>query len=294
MTTPVLEAGPIHPSFGEVMSWIGFAPILVGSLLLAIVLYVRGYRILRRRRNRRFGPGHLAAFLAGMGSIWIALQSPLDELADRLLQFHMTQHLVLWFAAPLLVWIGEPFVPMLLGLPRGPRNRIVLPVLRARPVRALFRRITHPAAAFGIYVANLWLWHIPAFFDYALEHELVHEYAEHASFLTTGLLFWWPVVEPYPARPAWNRWLLVPMLFFAGLQGTALSGILTFSNRVLYSFYDTTPLLFGIAPLADQARSGVVMWIPGSLVYGTALVWVGGRLLYGRTDATGRAVRPKS
>ncbi len=104
---------------------------------------------------------------------------------------------------------------------------------------------------------------------------------EHACFFGTALLFWWPVVQPYPNRPAFSRWYLLPYLFLAGVQGTVLSAIFTFSGRVLYSHYDVIPRLWGLSALDDQAIAGAIMWIPGSLAYLIPLALIGTTLLYG-------------
>ena len=81
-----------------------------------------------------------------------------------------------------------------------------------------------------------WLWHTPAVYELALRSDGWH-YLEHLCFLGTGLLFWYPVVRPYPARPRWSPWLLGPYLILADVQNTALSALITFSDQVLYPHY---------------------------------------------------------
>ncbi len=61
-------------------------------------------------------------------------------------------------------------------------------------------------------------------------------YLQHLCFLGTALLFWYPVVRPYPSRPRWSLWLLFPYLILADVQNTVLSALLTFSDRVLYRY----------------------------------------------------------
>jgi polyferredoxin len=81
------------------------------------------------------------------------------------------------------------------------------------------------------------------------------------------MLFWYTVVRPYPARPVWVSWLLVPVLLVADLSNTALSALLTFSDRVIYPYYSEVPRLAGVFPLGDQALAGVLMWVPGSVAF---------------------------
>ncbi len=107
----------------------------------------------------------------------------------------------------------------------------------------------------------IWAWHLPAAFELALRSRAWHV-VEHASFFGAGLLFWWPVIEPWPSRPRWPRWAMVPYLLLADMQNTALAALLVFSDRVLYPSYARGP-----NPLDDQAAAGVLMWVPMSFAY---------------------------
>jgi hypothetical protein len=119
--------------------------------------------------------------------------------------------------------------------------------------------------------AALAAWHVPAAFDLALRSPGWHK-LEHACFLGAALLFWWPVVQPFPSRPRWPRWALPLYLLAADVVNTVLCGFLTFSERVIYSVYETAPRLFGTTALSDQAAAGVIMWVPGSLIFLTPAV----------------------
>src|SRR5262249_32317563 len=94
----------------------------------------------------------------------------------------------------------------------------------------------------------------------------------------------YPVIRPYPARPQWSMWLLLPLLLIADLSNTALSALLTFSDKVLYPYYAEVPRIGSLSALGDQAIAGVIMWVPCSLVFLVPLVAIGVRVLFG--DAT--------
>ncbi len=183
-----------------------------------------------------------AAMLAGELAIWLALASPLESLSSLLFGVHMAQHLLLMMLAPPLVWLADPLLPLVRGLPRPIRRYWVGPLLAWRPLREAFGRLSHPVAALLLYVAVTWLWHVPWMFQLALRSPAWH-YAEHASFLLAAMLFWYPVVRPYPSRPAWSRWLLVPYLILADVQNTVLSAIFVFADRPLYRHYADVPRL---------------------------------------------------
>ena len=124
---------------------------------------------------------------------------------------------------------------------------------------------------------------MPAFYEIALRSTGWH-YVQHICFLGTALLFWYPVVRPYPSRPRWSLWLLFPYLILADVQNTVLSALLTFSDRVLYAPYAEVPRLGGLSALDDQSAAGVLMWVPGSLVYLLPLFAIGIRLLSGHAE----------
>ena len=129
----------------------------------------------------------LCCMLAALLTAVIALVSPLDGLADQLFFMHMVQHMLLLDLVPILAILSLTKV-------------ILRPVTRA--VRELERSagvLAHPAFAVVLYVAVIWAWHIPAAYDLALRHPVVHV-AEHITFLTAGTLYWWHLLSPIRAR----------------------------------------------------------------------------------------------
>ena len=255
-------------------------PWLAAILALAAAIYVRGWFSLRRRDPRRWNAWQPAAFLGGLFTIYLALASPIEAFAPLLLQVHMLQHLLLMMVAPPLLWLAAPMFPLLRGLPSEVRRYWIAPLFHWRPLRRIASVLTHPAAALMIFVTITWLWHLPSTYNTALADDTLHK-LQHYCFLSAGLLFWYPVVRPYPARPRWSPWWLVPFLLLADVQNTLLSAWLTFSDSVLYTHYSSMPRLGGLTALDDQAAAGVLMWVPGSVVFLLPLVWIGVRLVQG-------------
>jgi cytochrome c oxidase assembly factor CtaG len=138
----------------------------------------------------------------------------------------------------------------------------------------------------GFTVSNV-AWHVPALYELALRSEFWHA-VQHICFFGTGLLFWWPVVQPWPSRSRWPRWTMIPYLLFADIQNTALSAFLIFSERVLYPSYAAVPRLWGISVLDDQAAAGAIMWVPGSVIFLVPVAVLSIRLL-----DSARTVMPK-
>ena len=246
----------------------------IGLVVAAVGLlcaYVLG---LRRLGARSFGlpAWRLAAFLLGLTTIWAALGSPLASSDAGSLTGHMVQHLLLMTIAPPLVLLGDPVRVMVSGLPR---------LLRA--IGRHFPWRTSVRAAVACWLAGsgmLVLWHVPAAFGLALRSPTWHA-IEQASFLVTGLFFWWPVIEPWPGQPL-PSWSIVLYLFLATLPCDILSAFLVFSDRIVYAAY-----LSGnssAAVFADQQRAGALMWTCVTIVYLVAGTLVSARLLtFGRS-----------
>jgi cytochrome c oxidase assembly factor CtaG len=173
--------------------------------------------------------------------------------------------MLMMVAPPLLVY-GAPTLPLLRGLPNVVLKRGLGPLLAWTVLRRLERFFTHPVVGWLAFVMATVAWHVPALYELALHSHFWH-HVQHLCFLSTGMLFWWPVLQPWPSRPRWPRWAMIPYLLLADIQNTALSAALVFSERILYPTYLTVPRLWGISALDDQAAAGVMMWVPGSLAY---------------------------
>ncbi|WP_437204696.1 cytochrome c oxidase assembly protein [Planctomicrobium sp. SH664] len=261
-----------------VRSWPS-APWFVAGLLLCMTVYVRGWRVLRVQSPQNWGWGNLFAFAGGLFALFLAIASPIDPFAELLLQVHMLQHLLLMMVAPPLLWLGAPLFPLLRGLPRSLRRHCVSPCLQLRSLRNFMERLTRPWVALPIFVLTTWLWHLPPVYDAALRNPAWH-HLQHLYFLLAGLLFWYPVVRPYPAAPRWSTWWLIPYLILADVQNTVLSALLTFSDRFLFPHYESVPRFAGITALGDQSAAGVLMWVPGSIAFLGPLLWIGTKLFF--------------
>jgi cytochrome c oxidase assembly factor CtaG len=133
-------------------------------------------------------------------------------------------------------------------------------------VRALGRVLGQPVVCWSVATVTFIGWHTPAMFQLGLRSEGWHA-VEHASFLAGGLLFWWPVVQPWPSTAKWPRWSVPVYLFLATLPCDALSAFLAFSDRVVYPAYLSAPRHFGLSVLQDQECAGAVMWLCVTIAY---------------------------
>jgi cytochrome c oxidase assembly factor CtaG len=241
-------------------------PFATISLVLTAAVYFRGWRRIRLTRPAQFQTWRLWCFLGGLFVVWFAIASPLDSLSGLLLVVHMTQHLLLMSVAPPLIVAAAPAVPLLRGLPRMFIREGLGPFLATAPFRGLERLLKSRLFAWIAMNATFLAWHVPAAYDLALRHHAIHE-AEHATFLLTSILFWWPILSPWPTVYKGTRWLLLPYLLSADIINTALSAALCFAGRVVYPVYADAPRLFGFSALEDQVAAGALMWVVGSLFF---------------------------
>lgn len=258
------------------------------SVFLAQVVYLRGWLKARRTRPVELPPWRAACFSAGLLSLWLALASPIDALDDSLLAVHMIQHFILMSVAPPLLVLGAPLVPMLRGLPRPVVRRVLGPLLSVRALRRIGHWVMAPAVVWVVMNTAYLGWHLPVVFEAALHSENVHE-LEHACFFFTSLAFWWVVLEPWPSRPRWPRWAMIPYLLSADLLNTILSALLCFSGRVFYPSYALAARITSLTPLQDQIAAGAEMWVLNSTVFLIPALVITTQLL--SPNRNGRGVR---
>jgi putative membrane protein len=262
-------------------SWV-FPRLLTLIMLVTASVYLRGWFCLRSSSANVIPAWRAGSFLGGLGLIWIAVGSPLVALDDESLSVHMIQHLLLMTLAPPLIWLGAPVIPLLHGLPRKFVQRVIGPIFRWPSSQRLGNALARPAFCWLAATGALIGWHIPAAFTLGLQSETWHV-IEHACFLSSGFLFWWPVVQPWPAEPTKPRWSILLYLFLATLPCDILSGFLVFSERVVYPVYLSTTRQPAFSVLADQECAGALMWTCVTLVYLVPAAILTNRLLLPRS-----------
>ncbi|MGH7475795.1 MAG: cytochrome c oxidase assembly protein [Longimicrobiales bacterium] len=239
--------------------WEIHVSVLIGCALLAGI-YLLAIGPLRRRFGwaERTDGWQTAAFLGAVAILFAALNGPLHDLSDYFLfSAHMVQHMLLMMIMPPL---------LLLGLPAW----LLRPLLLRRGVEPMARVLTHPATAFAVYNVVLIGWHFPALYNWALVNHDVH-IVQHLMFIAAALLMWWPVVDPLPELRRIGPLLKILYLFAFGLPMSIVSAFITMSPRAVYPWYVEAPRIVALTPLEDQQLGGLLMWIPGMLIYWTVV-----------------------
>ena len=245
-----------------------FDPFVV-VVAAVVVLHELGLANLRRRslpertRTRRL---RSLLFYGGLALLLIAVVSPIDYWADDYFFVHMIEHIFIAFFAPILIVAGAPWLPLLHGLPVGPRRRLVRAVLLGRfshAFRSVGRFVVNPWTALISFNAVMLIWHLPGTFDAAQENQLVHIWLMHASFFVTGILFWLQIIPSYPFRmkasPLWQVGAIISTNVVMFVMAMTLS---LFSATSWYSVYAHVPGV-SLSPYADQQIGAAVLWICG-------------------------------
>jgi putative membrane protein len=275
-------------------SW-DWRPDVILTLLLAGTLFVTGWRRLRQRTQaapRKGGWQASAAwrpisYVAGLIFVGLALMSPLDVLGAQLFSMHMIQHLLLIMIAPPLMLIANPMPFMLWGLPDKWRLKIGRGLARLLNGKSVFRQYLQKATTPGV-VWMIWLisfigWHDPNAYNAALRSNVVHD-IEHLTFFFGGMLFWWHVTGAGPRIH--KQFGLIGRTAFAlsAVPPNMLTGAaIAFASEPIYTYYNNVPRLMGLSVLEDQQLGGVIMWVPGSMMYIIAALVLISRLLQGES-----------
>lgn len=231
-------------------------PFLIGGLIFLGWLYA----ILTGPWRPRLAPGmpyprrQAIQFYCALVIFYLAVGSPLDQAGERyLLSAHMLQHQLIIYPAAVL---------FLLGLP----DWLVRPLTSRPGLRPILQVLTHPVVCGVLYITILTVWHMPAFYDLALQNRPLH-IAEHFMFFGAALLYWWPLLSPSTEFPrttyAWQMLYLLAVI----IGMTPLFAYITFSSDVIYPTYEYAPrIVDSLSAAADQLLAGAMMKLIGMSV----------------------------
>jgi putative membrane protein len=241
--------------------WGAFRLALTCALIVATLLYLRGWFRLRTICPSFIDRWQLSAFIGGLFLVWTAVGSSLATLDHQSLTMHMAKHLLLMTVASPLLLAGMPALPLLYGFPaRFVKN------LGSQLARSVERSPKYPLLCWLAATITLIGWHLPVAFELGVRSDWMHT-LEDGCFLLAGLLFWWPVVRPSPTATISPQWSIALYLFMATLPCDIVSAFLVFCNRLAYPYYLSRTQLFRLSPLQDQECAGALMWVWVTFAY---------------------------
>jgi cytochrome c oxidase assembly factor CtaG len=229
----------------------------LGPLALLGLAYAK--RVHTLGRQGRSVPGwRQACFYGGVLTIAGALTA-LGDVSDELLTAHMVEHLLLGDIAALLIVLGLT----------GP---LIAPILRIKLFDRL-RILAHPLIAFPLWAIDLYVWHLPVFYEAALRHTGVH-LLEHAMFLGFGVNMWMCLFGPLPMPRWFGNLAKLGYIVAVRLTGTVLGNVFLWSGSVFYPFYTHGDAVWHVSPIADQNLAGAVMMVEESILTLCLFCWL--------------------
>ena len=194
------------------------------------------------------------SFFSGLFVMFVSLNGPLHDLSDvYLFSAHMVQHLLLTLLLP----------PLLIG---GTPGWMLRPLIKPRAVRAVAQFVTRPVICYAIFNLVIIGWHLPVFYNAAMANHNIH-IVEHLMFIASAVLLWWPFMSPMPELPrlAYPGQLLY--CFLSTFPMSVVAIYITMADHVLYPAYAAAPRIWQLTPMMDQRTGGLIMWVPGSMVF---------------------------
>jgi putative membrane protein len=245
-----------------------FDPFIIG-VVITVLAHERGLSRLRahsaperaRRRRRRS-----LLFYSGLAVLLAAVVSPIDYWSSDYFFVHMIEHVLIAFAAPVLIVAGAPWIPMMFALPVKTRRKVgryFYLSARARIFRAVGRFVRDPWVAVLSFNAAMLVWHVPRLFTLSEDNQAVHIWLMHGSFIVTGVLFWLQIIPSYPMRPAKSAIWQAGAIITTDVTMTVLAISMSFLTAV--SWYPTYAHLAGVtlSPFADQQIGAAILWVCG-------------------------------
>lgn len=201
-----------------------------------------------------FPRGHAVRFYLALFFFYLAVGSPLDQIAERyLFSAHMLQHQLLTYPAAILFLLGIP-------------HWMIDPALSRPLLREPLRILTSPVVAALFYSLVVGVWHAPSLYDLALRNKLVHV-VEHILFFVAALVYWWPLLSPSRVLPRRDYGVQMLYLVAVVVTMTPVFAYITFSHDILYPTYEFAPRLYANFSAADdQLLAGTMMKLIGMVV----------------------------
>ena len=227
---------------------------VTANLLLAVLGYSAGVRILRRR-GIAWSWLRTTSFLAGMALLAVAYLGPFETLAHTYFWAHMGQHLlVMMLAAPFIV-LSCPVALTVLAT-SGRTRAAIIRGLRSQVGLVL----VNPVVTWVLFATVLIGSHVTPVMEWVLGDHDAMAYVERPLYLIAALLFYYPLIgndmcarRPKPAYRLLSLGLMM-------IPETALGAVIFLAPVTLYPSYVVATTAVGADPLVDQQLAGALMW----------------------------------
>ena len=242
----------LHPltSFSWVR-WSVHPSTIIGIAALG-ALYV--WRARQASADEKLSGWRKVSFFSALFVIFASLNGPIHDLSDTyLFSAHMVQHLLLTMLMPPLMIVGIP-------------GWMLRPLLARPVIGAIARKLTKPIVCYATFNVVFAVWHLPAFYNAAMDNHNIH-IIEHLMFMAAAVMMWWPFTSqlpelprlPYPGQMLYSFLMTLPM--------SVVAIYITLADHILYPAYSSAPRISSLSPADDQMLGGLIMWVPGGVLF---------------------------
>jgi len=264
---------PKSPTFSRVLLAYDPDGLMIGILIFAVALYIKGVVVLTRRGDK-WPIGRTIAFALGISAIDFATSGGLGVYAHFAFSSHMLAHMILGMIAPIGIVLGAPITLALRTLPVG-RNQ------DERGIRGSFISLLHsklgkfyanPIVALAIFDGSLFLLYFTPLFSNLMVGHSGHLFM-NIHFILAGFLFFQAIIgiDPMPIR---IPHIVKIVILFAAMSIHAFFSIALMSASTLLDngYFASLQRPWATDLLADQKLGGAIGWAMGEIPILLALV----------------------
>ena len=266
-------ATPPPPNLWRLISLYDPDALMIGVLVTAVALYIRGVIILTRRGDK-WPVGRTVAFALGISAIDYATSGGLGVYAKFSFEYHMIAHMLLGMVAPIGIVLGAPITLALRTLPQGRTSEergvrgTLIALLHSKPA-AVF---TNPVSALALFDGSLFVLYMTPLFGNLMQSHLGH-LVMSVHFLLAGILFFHVIIGIDP-NPRKVPHIVRIVILFAAMSIHAFFAVALISTSTLLDqgYFASLQTPWNLDLLADQHAGGSVAWAMGEIPILLALV----------------------
>jgi putative copper resistance protein D len=266
-------ATPPPPNLWRLISLYDPDALMIGVLITAVALYIRGVIILTRRGDK-WPVGRTVAFALGISAIDYATSGGLGVYAKFSFEYHMIAHMLLGMVAPIGIVLGAPITLALRTLPQGRTSQergvrgTLIALLHSKPA-AVF---TNPVSALALFDGSLFVLYMTPLFGNLMQSHLGH-LVMSVHFLLAGILFFHIIIGIDP-NPRKVPHIVRIVILFAAMSIHAFFAVALISTSTLLDqgYFASLQTPWNLDLLADQHAGGSVAWAMGEIPILLALV----------------------
>ena len=257
---------PEPPTFSRVLLAYDADGLMLGLLIFAVAIYIKGVIILSRRGDK-WPVGRTIAFALGISAIDFATSGGLGVYSRFAFSNHMLSHMVLGMIAPIGIVLGAPITLALRTLPigRNEQERGIRGSFIALLHSKLSKIYTHPVVALAIFNGSLFGLYFTPLFGNLMQGHSGHFFMS-IHFLLSGILFFQVLigVDPMPRKVPH---IVKVIIIFAAMSIHAFFSISVMSASTLLDngYFALLERPWATDLLADQRAGGAIGWAMGEI-----------------------------